>query len=113
MGVLWFLLNLIFPEGSRLFHNDPRISDDKGYDTNEAFMGDIVHAPSSVQTLEVSIKASESIERVDIFNGNALMETIRPYTDSELGDRIRVVWSGAEYRGVFVRWFGMARFSFR
>ena len=101
------------PEGSRLFHNDPRISDDKGYDTNEAFMGDIVHSPSGVQTLEVSIKASESVERVDIFNGNTLMETIRPYTDSELGDRIRVVWSGAEYRGRFrqVVWDGQALIS--
>jgi len=101
------------PKGSRLFHNDPRISDDKGYHTNEAFMGDIVHSPSGVPTLEVSIKASESIERVDIFNGNALMETIRPYTDSELGDRIRVVWSGAEYRGRFrqVVWDGNALVS--
>jgi hypothetical protein len=76
-------------------------------------MGDIVHAPSSVQTLEVSIKASESIERVDIFNGNTLVDTIRPYTESELGDRIRVVWSGAEYRGRFrqVVWNGNALVS--
>ena len=76
-------------------------------------MGDIVHLPDGDMTLDVDITCSAPIERIDIFNGLDLVETIRPYRQEELGSRIRVVWEGAEYRGRFrqVIWDGSAFLS--
>ena len=57
-----------------------------------------------------TIHAAVPIERVDIFDGLDLIETLRPYGQEELGARIRVMWEGAEYRGRFrqVIWDGTA-----
>ena len=76
-------------------------------------MGDIVHLPSGDVSIRVDIRASVAIERVDIFNGLNLIETIRPYAKEDLGSRVRVVWEGAEYRGRFrqVIWDGSAFLS--
>jgi hypothetical protein len=76
-------------------------------------MGDIVHIPDGDMTLHVEMRCNAPIERVDIFNGLDLVETIRPYRQDELGSRIRVVWEGAEYRGRFrqVIWDGSAFLS--
>ena len=63
--------------------------------------------------IDVDMLTTTPIERVDIFNGLNHIETIRPYTNEDLGNRIRVVWEGAEYRGRFrqVIWDGTALFS--
>ena len=76
-------------------------------------MGDIVHLPSGEMELFVSIETTAPIERVDIFNGLELAETVRPYGKDDLGRRIRVHWEGAEYRGRFreVIWDGSADVS--
>ncbi len=76
-------------------------------------MGDIVHLPSGGMTLNVDVRAAAPIERLDIFNGKELIETIRPYSPDDLGNRIRVIWQGAQYRGRFrqVTWDGAARLS--
>ena len=37
--------------------------------------------------------------RVEIRNGAAPVEIYRPYGADDLGERLRVIWSGAEYRG--------------
>ncbi len=76
-------------------------------------MGDIVHLPAGDATLEVDIRTNSPIERVDIFCGEHLVETVRPYGEADLGPRIRVEWEGAEYRGRFrqVVWDGTARFD--
>ena len=39
------------------------------------------------------------IERVDVFHGKAVVQSARPFASSDLGQRIRVLWQGAEYRG--------------
>ncbi len=64
-------------------------------------MGDIVRLPSGEMDLEVSLVASSPIERVDIFNGLDLVETITPFGRSDLGNRIRILWKGAAYKGRF------------
>src|SRR3546814_13627899 len=76
-------------------------------------MGDIVHLPSGAVALRIDLHASAPVERVDIFNGLDHLETIRPYGTDDLGNRIRVVWEGAEYRGRFrqVIWDGSAEVS--
>ena len=106
-------LDADFPQGGTKFHDDPRHGRDKGMAANQAIMGDIVHLPLGDPSIKVDIRASVAIERVDIFNGLNLIETIRPYAKEDLGSRIRVVWEGAEYRGRFrqVIWDGSAFLS--
>ena len=97
-----------FSSAGHLYHDDPRHGRDKGYAADHATMGDIVHLPSGEVELNVDIRTSSPIERVDLFNGLEHLETIRPFTQEDLGARIRVLWEGAEYRGRFrqVIWDG-------
>ena len=97
--------------GGTLYHDDPSLGPAKGHHAFEALMGDIVHLPEGDLVLDVDIAASAPIERVEIFNGTALVDTFRPYRQADLGARIRVQWEGAEYRGRFreVVWDGTAR----
>ena len=102
-----------FSEPGVLFHDDPALGPAEGFPATEALIGDIVHLPDGDVELSVDIVAAAAIERVDIFNGSELIETVRPYTPADLGDRIRVIWEGAEYRGRFreVAWDGTASFN--
>tara|TARA_Y100001960_G_scaffold322105_1_gene398000 strand:- start:975 stop:1706 length:732 start_codon:yes stop_codon:yes gene_type:complete len=102
-----------FDDPGTLYHENPALCAVDGQLTHSAIMGDIVHLPSGGVSLNVDILASAPIERLDIFNGLDHVETIRPYSDVELGNRIRVIWEGAEYRGRFrqVIWDGSATFS--
>ena len=76
-------------------------------------MGDIVHLPEGNARLTVSVTAASPVRRIDVFNGLDLIESHRPYTQAELGNRICVLWEGAEYRGRFrsVAWDGSAHFD--
>lgn len=102
-----------FSGDATLYHDDPALGPAEGQSAQSAMMGDIVHLPSGDAEIDVDILAAAPIERVDIFNGLDHVETIRPYTQDELGNRIRVVWEGAEYRGRFrqVIWDGTAHLS--
>ena len=53
------------------------------------------------------------MRRVDVFNGLDHLECHRPYSEDDLGNRIGVLWEGAEYRGRFraVPWDGTASFD--
>ncbi len=106
-------VNARFDETGELFHDDPALGDAQGRTSREAMMGDIVHLPTGEVSLRVHVTGSAPIERIDIFNGLEHVSTHRPYTKDELGNRIRVIWEGAEYRGRFrqVIWDGEAEFS--
>jgi hypothetical protein len=62
-------------------------------------MGDIARIDEAEVDLVVEVVASAPIERLDIFDGLDLIETVRPYSAAELGRRVRLVYQGAEYRG--------------
>lgn len=102
-----------FEQPGTLYHDDPRLGPSEGRAATEAIVGDIVHLPEGGAELQVDIVAAAPIERVDIFNGLEHLETIRPYRQEDLGNRIRVIWEGAEYRGRFrqVIWDGQAHLS--
>jgi len=106
-------LEASFSGDGTLYHDDPALGPAGGRTTREALMGDLVHLPEGEMELSVSILASSPIERVDVFNGAELVETIRPYCEADLGARIRLLWEGAEYRGRFreVIWDGTATFE--
>lgn len=100
-----------FSRNATLYHDDPALFENAvGQFAISALMGDIVHLPSGEMELNVSIETTSPIERVDIFNGIELIETVRPFDKDGLGKRIRVHWEGAEYRGRFreVIWDGTA-----
>ncbi|MFV0514681.1 MAG: hypothetical protein ACK5MY_13800 [Jhaorihella sp.] len=99
-----------FDAEGTLYHDDPALGPAAGRPAREAMMGDIVHLPKGGVTLDFSVSAAAPIERVELFDGETLLETYRPYAQADLGKRIRVMWEGAEYRGRFrqVSWDGTA-----
>jgi hypothetical protein len=76
-------------------------------------MGDIVHLPAGDVHLKVDVDAASPVRRIDVFNGLDHLECHRPYGEQDLGNRIGVLWEGAEYRGRFraVPWDGSAVFD--
>ena len=75
---------------------DVRLEDTNG----QAFMmGDVVDSGNGIPALHVRLAGSAPIERVDIFNGLELIKTLRPFSSSDLGRRIKVTWNGARVRG--------------
>ena len=103
-----------FDKAGTVYHDDPALFENPaGTASAKALMGDIVHLPTGDMELCVRLETTSPIERVDIFNGVDLIETVRPYGAGDLGARIRVHWEGAEYRGRFreVIWDGSAEIS--
>jgi hypothetical protein len=62
-------------------------------------MGDIARVSDEEVDLAVEVIGTAPIERLDIYDGLDLIETVRPYGPADLGRRVRLVYSGAEYRG--------------
>jgi len=102
------------PTGGQLYDLDPKAFDTASSQTvQEVMMGDIVQTDDGSITLSVDVAAQAPIERIEIRNGMNVLKTVRPYAESDLGERIRVIWSGAEYRGRGREssWKGRARFN--
>lgn len=76
-----------------LFPNAPTESADL------LIMGDIARVAGDSVELDIDVTGSAPLERVDIFDGPDLIETVRPYTGADLGARVRLIYQGAEYRG--------------
>lgn len=112
-GRMYIDVKIGFSAPATLYHDDPRLGPADGFQASEAMMGDIVHLPTGEAALSVTVNAAAPIERIDLFNGLEHIETLRPYGPEDLGNRIRVVWEGAEYRGRFrqVIWDGSAHLS--
>ena len=106
-------LHTSFTLPGRIYHDDPNLFDTSYIEASSALMGDIVHLPDGEMELDIEINCNVPIERIDIFNGLEKLETIKPYKQDELGNRIRIIWEGAEYRGRFreVIWDGLAFLS--
>ena len=103
-----------FDEPATLYLDDPSLAKNcKTKPCYQAMMGDIVYLPASAAHLKVSVDAAAPVLSIDIFNGTDHLECYHPYEESDLGDRITVLWEGAEYRGRFraVTWDGSAHFD--
>jgi hypothetical protein len=101
-----------FAGGADLFDNDPALFDANSTRVSEVMIGDIARTTDKAVTLRVDARSGSPIERIEIRNGKELLQTVRGYSESDLGARIRVLWSGAEYRGRGreTNWVGEARF---
>ncbi len=89
----------VFEQPAERFAEDPNLGPCKSHMTNQAMMGDIVKCKESVVGLKLDLVGSAPIERVEIRNGLETIEVYRPFGDADLGNRIRVIWEGSEYRG--------------
>ncbi len=102
------------PGGATVYERDPKAYPDAGHVTQDsAMMGDIVETTLEKLTLHTSIAAQAGVERVEVRSGARTLATYRSYDDRSLGRRIRVTWSGAEYRGRGrdTLWTGQATFD--
>ncbi len=73
-----------------------------------AMIGDIVHVTSSTPVLHFRGAGTSPVESILVRNGIQDIMTFRPYTSKDLGNRIKIIWSGAEVRGRdrMVEWDG-------
>ena len=88
-----------FAGGAELFDQDPALFETTSTTVSEVMMGDIARTKDATVTLRVHAQAATPIERIEIRNGSQVLQTVRGYVAADLGARIRVLWSGAEYRG--------------
>jgi hypothetical protein len=99
-----------FAGEAELFAADPALGPAAHRPVARAPMGSIVHTTGDTARLAITVSASAPVERIDIRNGRETVVVHRPYGPDQLGRRIRVIWSGAEYRGRFrmTAWDGRA-----
>lgn len=90
---------VVFGSPAELFDDDPNMGGKPVSQVTSAMMGDILRSDARSVTLEIEVNAASPIERIEIRNGKQVLEIWRPYIAADLGQRIRVIWEGSEYRG--------------
>ena len=88
-----------FDNDAELFTDDPNLGPTTSKVVREAMMGDVVRSQDAQVTFSVEAVAEAPIERIEIRNALETLEVFRPFSDADLGRRIRVIWEGSEYRG--------------
>lgn len=88
-----------FDEPVTGFSDDPQLGPAKEFAVREVLIGDIVRPGSAVMRLSAEVIGTAPIERVDVLHGTRVAQSVCPYSASDLGRRVRVLWQGAEYRG--------------
>jgi hypothetical protein len=84
---------------AQVFVRDPAAGPTASERSRRPIMGDIARVSDSEVELAIEVVGSAPIERLDIYDGLELIETVRPYAAGDLGRRVRLVYRGAEYRG--------------
>lgn len=83
-----------------LHRDDPALGGAPAGRASRATLGNILTGVTDEEVeFGFEIRAGVPIERVEIHNRTRLLENFRPYAQSDLGRRIRVLWEGSEYRG--------------
>ena len=111
---LHLAVNAHFENDATLYDEDPNLyPDTPTHLVRQVMMGDIVKVTNTTASLSVEAISPTPIERIEIRNGEQCINTLRPYTSAQLGSRLRVIWSGAEYRGRGRQstWTGRAKFA--
>jgi hypothetical protein len=103
-----------FTGGAKLYNRDPNVfSDAKSAPATSIIMGDIAQTNDATATVRLEVITHAPIERIEVRNGTEVVQTLRGFSQEDLGSRFRVIWSGAEYRGRGRQsiWRGRARFG--
>ncbi len=82
-----------------LYEDDPATGAAPVGAVREALMGDILMGGPEEVDFSLEVSAGAPIERIELRDGPRLLEVWRPYTEEDLGSRVRFLWEGAEYRG--------------
>lgn len=89
----------LFDQPAELFSDDADPAGTTSSKVNEAMMGDILRSAEKTVSFKIDVRGPSPVERIDIRNGLQTLEVYRPYSEEDLGRRIRVLWEGSEYRG--------------
>ena len=105
-----------FNQPATLYLRDPNCYENpETQAATSVMMGDIVQSKDNHAELDIHVNAHAPIEKIEVRNGSEVVKTLRPYVSDKAKDsaRIRVLWSGAEYRGRGrqTNWTGRARFN--
>lgn len=87
------------PDSCVRHDDDPALGPCGTRPTRRATLGDIVTAPTGPLPLHVHVVAASPVVEVEVFRGVERVERHHPWRGQPLGQRVRVTWSGAEYRG--------------
>ncbi len=87
-------------KGGTLYHRNPEAVPDTTTEiATRCTLGDIVRINGDKAEIDVTVEAPVGIVSLELRAGSQILSTHRPYNGGDLGDRIRLMWSGAEYRG--------------
>jgi hypothetical protein len=93
-------VNALFDSPATLFSDDPNLGAPvQTTSVRTAEMGAVVEYDGESVTLEFELLTEGPIENIEIRNRMEVVETLRPYGESDLGQRIRLIWEGSGYRG--------------
>jgi len=81
------------------FSEDPKLGPAQELTVRAAAMGDIIRPKTVPMKLSVEVIGTAPVDRVDVLHGTQIVQSGRPFTASDLGRRVRILWQGAEYRG--------------
>jgi Protein of unknown function (DUF3604) len=96
---LYLAVDGTFDRTVNCYDDDPALGAAAARQTRDVTMGAIVASADAAMSLTVDVIGSAPLDRIDIFHGTEIVHTARPYAAKDLGRRVRVMWSGAEYRG--------------
>ena len=88
-----------FATPSKIFHRNPNNGNTIHDTDTTAIMGDIVQTIDDTAHITANAHTQSPIISIDVLNAMQVTETYRPYTVQNLGNRFRITFHGAEYRG--------------
>lgn len=89
-----------FPEPARRWSDDPKLGMPVTQrPVHDADMGAIVAYDGDDIEFEFDVVTHGPIEDIEVRNGMDVVHTLYPYTERDLGSRIRLIWEGSGYRG--------------
>ena len=92
-------VHVTFDAPAEIFHRDPATGAGPHVTNCQAEMGEIARTSADAANVSVSVLAGSPILSIDLFTASEIAATFRSYTRDDLGNRIRILCNGAEYRG--------------
>lgn len=88
------------PDGGTLFLRNPdAVPDTATEKVTRCTLGDIVRCKGDNAQISVTVNAPVGIVSVELRDGLRVLHRELTYGENDLGARLRLMWSGAEYRG--------------